>query len=164
MFLQSVHIPRFGANENETSSQMRASASRTAKPGPAYLVFETEKTMTSWSARVFISIFFSGWLAVGCNLGPNGNATEYQPLLFPSEGQLGDTSVGTTVAMIVDSNYIEGRLEARGPTRRRIYGVCFRFKRLQTQSRGKSGRDSLPPSSSSTCPRPMRSTTLLRSR
>ena len=108
MFLQSVHIPRFGANENETSSRMRASASRTAKPGPAYLVFETEKTMTSWSARVFISIFFSGWLAVGCNLGPNGNATEYQPLLFPSEGQLGDTSVGTTVAMIVDSNYIEG--------------------------------------------------------
>ena len=64
--------------------------------------------MTSWNARVFISIFFSGWLAVGCNLGPNGNATEYQPLLFPSEGQLGDTGVGTTVAMIVDSNYIEG--------------------------------------------------------
>ena len=64
--------------------------------------------MTSWNARVFISIFFSAWLAVGCNLGPNGNATEYQPLLFPSEGQLGDTDVGTTVAMIVDSNYIEG--------------------------------------------------------
>jgi len=105
--LVSVYMP-WCEKKYETSLRTRAISSRISKSDPASPVFEKEKTMTSWNVRVSICILFAGWLAVGCNLGPGGNATGYQPLLFPLEGQLGDTSAGTTVAMIVDSNYIEG--------------------------------------------------------
>jgi hypothetical protein len=46
--------------------------------------------------------------SLGCNVGPDSGFTDLQPLVFPSEGRLGDGSFGSTAAVIVDSNYMEG--------------------------------------------------------
>lgn len=45
-------------------------------------------------------------LAAGCTLGPDGTGPP-QPLVFPWEGQLGDSGLGTSVAIVLDSNYID---------------------------------------------------------
>ena len=47
------------------------------------------------------------WIPVACGTGPDSAFTDTQPLVFPFEGQLGQAAPGSTVAMVVDSNYIE---------------------------------------------------------
>lgn len=46
-------------------------------------------------------------LAMGCTEGPSGSGGS-QPLVFPWEGQLGNGSLGSTVSIVLDSNYIPG--------------------------------------------------------
>ncbi len=61
--------------------------------------------MTTGTRNLVLLALVSAIIAVGCNQGPNGQ-TEPAQLLFPWEGQLGDTSTGTTVAIVLDSEYI----------------------------------------------------------
>ena len=44
-------------------------------------------------------------LVIGCTEGPSGT-NGAQPLLFPWEGQLGNGGEGSTVSIVIDSNYI----------------------------------------------------------
>lgn len=47
-------------------------------------------------------------LATACSVGPDGSYSDLQPLVFPSEGRLGTGGLGSTAAILLDSNYIEG--------------------------------------------------------
>jgi hypothetical protein len=59
------------------------------------------------AGRLALMVAATVGLASACTQGPDGNTT-LQPLVFPFEGQLGASGsvTGTTVAIVVDSNYI----------------------------------------------------------
>lgn len=42
--------------------------------------------------------------ALGCNTGPDGQGV-YEPMVFPWEGRLGEGGPGSTIAVLIDSNY-----------------------------------------------------------
>ena len=57
-------------------------------------------------ARVALVLCAVAALASACTQGPDGTTT-LQPLVFPWEGNLGSGGSGSTLAIVIDSNYID---------------------------------------------------------
>jgi hypothetical protein len=63
--------------------------------------------MRLFEVRLIASVGLVLWLALGCEVGPDGSFTDLQPLVYPSEGRLGDGGAGATAAIVIDSNYLD---------------------------------------------------------
>lgn len=56
---------------------------------------------------VAVGIAAMGFVSAGCNNGPYGTGANYDPLLFPWNGEFGPGSAaGSTHAFVIDSNYM----------------------------------------------------------
>lgn len=63
--------------------------------------------MSSRGRLLEVALVLAAGFASACTVGPDGSFSDLQPLVFPSEGQLGASGAGSTAAIVLDSNYID---------------------------------------------------------